>query len=109
MANTLSYTNPATGATPPTAVQARTHQTQKATVTGDGAATTFTFSHNWGISAANLALGFPNVQYEQILAAGYTAAPVITGKTANTVTFSCTAFTGAGLIVTVERPFSQLM
>ncbi len=108
MANTLNYTNPATGATAPTAVQARPHQTMKATVTGDGAATTITFTHNWGIPAASLALGFPNVQYEQILAAGYTAAPVITGKTANAVTFSCTAFTGAGLIITVERPFSML-
>ncbi len=108
MANTLSYTNPATGATAPTAAQARSHQTMKATVTGDNAATTFTFTHNWGLSAAQLALGFPNVSYEQILAAGYTAAPIITGKSANAITFSCTAFTGAGLVVAVARPFSAL-
>lgn len=108
MANALNYTNPATGATAPTAVQARTHQTMKATVTGDGATLTMTFTHNWGISAAQLALGFPNVQFEQILASGYTAAPIITGKTANAITFSNTAFSGAGLIIAVSRPFSAL-
>lgn len=108
MANTVNYTNPATGATAPTAVQSRTHQSIKATVTGDNSATTITITHNWGISTAQLALGFPNVQYEEILASGYTAAPIITGKTANAVTFSCTAFTGAGLVIVVERPFSML-
>jgi hypothetical protein len=109
-ANTIAYEWPsATGATPPTGPVMSEHQQMSAIVTGDGAATTFTITHNMNISAADLTAGFPEVPPpEVLLAAGYTAAPVITSKTANTVVFSNTAFTGAGLRVRVIRPRSDM-
>lgn len=106
--NTVTYETPVAGTTAPTAAQSRTHQTIGATITGDNSAVAFTVTHNWGLSAAQLAKGFPEVNLEVILAAGYTAAAIITSKTANTVVFSNTAFTGAGLRVTLSRPFSML-
>ena len=105
-ANTVTYETPVTGVTPPTALQARTHQQISAVVTGDGAATSFTLTHNWGLSAADLAAGWAEVELEYLLAAGYTAAALITSKTANTVVFSCTAFTGAGVRVRLKRPWT---
>jgi hypothetical protein len=105
-ANTVTYETPVTGVTAPTAAQARTHQQVSAVITGDGAATSFTVTHNWGLSTADLAAGWAEVELEYLLAAGYTAAALITSKTANTVVFSCTAFTGAGLRVRVKRPWT---
>jgi hypothetical protein len=108
MANTMNYETPsASGAVPPTALVMSRKSIASAIVTGDGATLTITFTHNMNISAAQLLLGFPQVEYEQLLAAGYTAAPVITAKTANAVTFSCTAFTGAGLRIRISRPLSM--
>jgi hypothetical protein len=104
--NTVTYETPVVGVTAPTATQSRPHQQISAVVTGDGAATTFTLTHNWGLTAADLAAGWAEVELEYLLAAGYTAAALITSKTANTVVFSCTAFTGAGLRVRLKRPWS---
>lgn len=106
--NTITYETPVAGTTAPTATQSRTHQTVSAVITGDGATATFTVTHNWNLSAADLAAGYPNVGLEYLLAAGYTAASVITSKSANAVAFSCTAFTGAGLRVRLSRPWSAL-
>ena len=106
MANTVTYENPISGVTAPTAIQDDTHQQLSAVITGDGATLTFTVTHNWGISAADLTLGYPEVEYEYLLAAGYTAAALITSKTTNAVAFSNTAFTGAGLRVRLKRPWS---
>jgi len=108
MANTVAYEYPVAGATAPTAAQMRTHQQMTAVVTGDGAATTFTITHNMGI-AAGLLSEMPEVYFEALIAAGITAAPLVTTKTANTVVFTCTAFTGAGLRVRIKRPFSKLL
>jgi hypothetical protein len=107
--NTVTYEYPVTGVTAPTAKQNSTHQQMSAVITGDGAATTFTITHNWGLTAAQNTNGFPQVEYEQLLAAGYTAAPLITSKNPNTVVFSCTAFTGAGLRVRLIRPWSPTL
>jgi hypothetical protein len=104
--NTVTYETPVAGTTAPTATQARPHQQLSAVITGDGAATTFTVTHNWGIAAADLTAGWPGVEYEYLLAAGYTAAALITSKSANAVVFSNTAFTGAGLRVRIFRPWS---
>ena len=106
--NTVAYEYPVSGATAPTAIQMRTHQSMSAIVTGDGTATTFVITHNWGLSAGDLTNGFPWVQLEILLTAGYTAAALVTTKAANSVTFTCTAFTGAGLRVRLERPYSML-
>jgi hypothetical protein len=106
MANTVAYEYPVAGATAPTAAQMRTHQQMSAIVTGDGAATTFTITHDFGTSAGDLTFGFPEVTFEPILAAGITAAPFIASKTATTIVCTCTAFTGAGLRVRIKRPWS---
>lgn len=104
--NTVTYETPVTGTTAPTADQARPHQQISAVITGDGAAVAFTLTHNWGLSADDLTAGWAEVELEYLLAAGYTAAALITSKTANTVVFSNTAFTGAGLRVRLKRPWS---
>lgn len=107
MANTLNYENPsAGGATPPTAAVMKNHQQMSAIVTGDGSATSIVVVHNFGISAADLTLGYPEVEIEILLAAGNTAAAIVTTKATNSVTLTCTAFTGAGLRVRIKRPFS---
>jgi hypothetical protein len=107
MANTINYENPsAGGATPPTAQVMRAHQQMSAIITGDGAATTIVVVHNMAISAADLTLGYPEVETEALLAAGNTAAPIVTTKATNQTTFTCTAFTGAGLRIRHKRPFS---
>lgn len=105
--NTVTYEYPVTGVTAPTAAQIRTHQQLSAVITGDGAATTFTVTHNWGLNATEIANGWPEVEYEYLLAAGYTAAALITSKAGgNAVAFSNTAFTGAGLRVRLKRPWT---
>jgi hypothetical protein len=106
--NTVAYETPVTGATPPLASVSRYHQTLSAVVTGDGADTGFTITHNWHLSTEDLAKGYPNVDLEYLLAAGYTAAALIASKDADTVVFTCTAFTGAGLRVRLARPWSAL-
>ena len=107
--NTVAYEYPVSGATAPTAKQNSTHQQMSAIVTGDGSAVSFTITHNWGLSAAQNTNGFPEVEYEELLAAGYTAAPLVTSKNPNTVVFSCTGFTGAGLRVRLKRPMSTTL
>jgi hypothetical protein len=111
-ANTLAYDANGTipsGATPPTAQQAFGANQISAVITGDDATTTFTFTHNWGLTTAQLTAAQPNFWFEILLAAGYTAAPVLTSRTSNTLVFSCTAFTGAALRLVAHRPYSPEM
>lgn len=90
----------------PTAQTMRAHQQMTVLVTGDGGHFTFTVNHNFALSAAQLADGFPESSTEAILAAGITAAPIVTTKTANTIIYTCSAFTGQGLRVRIKRPWS---
>jgi hypothetical protein len=107
MANTINYENPsAGGAVPPTAQVMRAHQQMSAIITGDGAALSTVIVHNMAISAAQLTLGYPEVEFEAILAAGITAAPLVTTKAANSVTVTNVAFTGAGLRIRIKRPWA---
>ena len=109
MANTVAYTYPVAGATPPTALESKNKNHVIGVITGDNSATTWTFTHNWNISADDLAAGFPLVTFENILAAGQAANPFVTAvnKTANAITVTCTAFTGAAIRMIAERPFSM--
>jgi hypothetical protein len=107
MANTTTYEYPVAGVTAPTAAQADKVQQISATITGDGAAVTFVVTHNWGLSATELANGWPEVSYEQLLASGYTAAPLVSSKVTNAVNFGNTVFAGVGLRVRLRRPFSM--
>lgn len=106
--NTVTYEWPVAGVTAPTASQAKKHSTLVATITGDGTATSFVIVHNWALTAAELAAGFPTVSADHLLAAGYTAALLTGARATNQVTFANTAFTGAGLRITLARPFSMV-
>ena len=93
------------GATAPTAQQASRVSEVAATVTGDGAATSFVLTHNFGMSTADLANGLPEVQFEPLLAAAWTEEPHVTVKGANSITVvvvgaAATAF----MNVRVKRP-----
>jgi uncharacterized heparinase superfamily protein len=116
MAVTVGYLSPVTGAVAPTALQAQS-QLVRATViaTADGD-TDAVITHNLGLSAAELALGRPDV----ILTSGYAEAAaarlsdwVVTALAANTVTVTKTTAGGSGaagiqLHVTVLRPHSLI-
>jgi hypothetical protein len=111
-ANTVTYdangTIPA-GTTAPTAAQAFGANQISAVITGDGAATTFVVTHNWGLSTAQLTAAQPNVTFEPLLAAYYTADPLITTRAANSVTCTVVAFSGAAIRCVLKRPFSPDM
>ncbi len=106
--NTVTYSWPVAGTTAPTASVSKKHQTLIATITGDNSATSFSITHNWALTVAELAAGFPLVFKDSILAAGNTAAAVTGAKTTNAVAFTNTAFTGAGLQITLMRPWSAI-
>jgi len=106
--NTVTYEYPITGLGAPSADQMAPHQHLSSIITGDGAATAFTVVHNWGLTAQENLNAFPWVEYENLLISGYNAAPLITSKNPNNVVFSCTAFTGAGLRVRMQRPWTPL-
>jgi hypothetical protein len=100
-----AYLTPVSGAVPPTPAQGAPVNEVYAELTGDGAATSLLFVHNLGVSAADLAAGYPEVFLEPLLAAFYTEHPVVTLKTANNVTITvlgtaATQFVG----VRVKRP-----
>lgn len=114
MANTIAYDPTDTainqpyagGATAPTAAQAAYHNSFSGVVTGDNSSTSITFIHNWGLTTAQLTAALPWVMLEPILAAGNTAAAIVTTRNANNVVLTCTAFSGAGLRVRVIKPWS---
>lgn len=112
MANTINFLNPATGAVSPTAAQVAAQNEVIVDVTTDGVTVTQTITHNLGISAADLALGYPHVLYEpESLHAFDTLQlfmnPATPAKTANTVilTFSAVA---ARFLLTISRPHTLI-
>lgn len=107
MANTVAYETPVTGATAPTAAQSKNKNTVNALITGDNAATTFTVTHNWNLTAAQQAAGFPIPQVEPTANAGFAANVFVASKTANAVTFTCVAFNGPLVRIRLTRPFSM--
>jgi hypothetical protein len=94
------------GTTAPTAAQSFNANTITAVITGDGSATTFTLTHNWGISASGLTAATPWSFFEALTVGFYTANPFITARATNSVSYQCTAFSGAAFRVRLERPFS---
>jgi len=104
-----TWPNPAGPNTPtlPSAGAMRINQTMSVIVTGDGGNSAFTVNHNFALSAADLTKGFPEVEAELLGALTVpTVDLVVTSKTANTVVFSCGAFTGASLRVRIQRPWT---
>lgn len=105
MAVTQNFTNPATGAVSPTAAQVQNQCEVICLITTDGVATTTTITHNLGVSAADLTLGYPDVILEpsSANAANGTLAAYISSKTANTVVLTFLAVVGI-LNVKITRP-----
>ena len=95
----------------PTAAQAFNFNTQISRVVFADADTTATLTHNWGISAAQLAAFFPLIDYyaQNVGTTGTTLPQLTFALTdSNTVTITKTAATGSGgtFVVTLNRPYS---
>lgn len=107
---TVTYAYPVSGTTPPTSAQAVNSNLLTATVNAADGDTTWTITHNWGLSAAQLANLWPLVHvYVQVSG---TAGPLITAAltNSNVVTFgkSSSAGTGGTYVVELQRPHSLI-
>lgn len=89
--------------TPPALGDGLTHNMVIAQVTPDGAATSVTITHNMVVSAADLALGLPNVNFEPQDANFALVAPFVSSKTADTVVITHLAHAGVFNVV-IKRP-----
>jgi hypothetical protein len=110
MANTINWTNPATGAVTPTALQVANQDSVIVDLTTDGVTTTQTLTHNLNISAADLALGMPDVTFEPESASANSTLipwmnPATPAKSANAVILTFAAVAGQ-LKVKIKRPHS---
>ncbi len=113
MAITVTYTYPVAGVTPPTAAQAKDLVVASVVASADGD-TVATITHNFGLTAAQLAAGFPLVSMTlgplgQALAAS--SGWSFTSASANAAVFTKLATVGSGsataqLIVALQRPHS---
>lgn len=117
MAIPVTYKTPVSGTiapvatTPPTQYFESTVRFNKvsAEVQGDAASTSVVVTHNLGLSAAELAADFPDVNFEPIV----TGAPSwwVSARATNTVTigFSATFTNGTTFgVVKVSRPLSSI-
>jgi hypothetical protein len=108
--STVTYQNPVAGVTAPTAAQALNSNTITASVNFADADTTATITHNFGLSTAQLALGFPIVSMVQTTS-GTLAVNYSVTLAANTVVIAkASTATGSGSVfnVAVARPFSAV-
>jgi len=112
MAVTVTYEYPVAGVVAPTALQARVAACNATVVATADADTTATIQHNMGLSVAQLAQGFPNVEMTILLQVVAKKADwTISSRTADTVVLTKTAAVGSGsasaqLRVSVARPHS---
>ena len=112
MAATINYKYPVAGTTAPTILQALGVNTQVIEVVLADADTTAAITHNWQMSAADLAFYFPVVSaYLELSGTGgpilATVIATLTDSVTVTLTKAGTA-TGSGqtLVVTLQRPHS---
>lgn len=104
MANTINWLNPATGAVSPTAAQVAAQNEVIVDLTTDGALTSQVLTHNMGISAADIALGRPNISVQPSSAlANTTLAYFVSAIAANTITLTFAAV-AATIRVKISRP-----
>ena len=113
MAIVPNYKTPVSGATAPTATAPPTQYFEssvrfnkvRAELTGDGAATTVVVTHNLGLSPAELAADFPEVNVEPIAAGAPTW--YVSARATNTVTLGFGGtFSGTFGVVSISRPHS---
>jgi hypothetical protein len=114
MAVTGTYLHPVAGVTPPTALQSSNAQSVVADVVATADAdTTATITHNFGLSAAELASGDPRIILTPTLSQALTAlsAWAVTTVATNSITLTKLTSTGSGnasaqLRVSIQRPHS---
>lgn len=109
MAFAQNYLNPATGAASPTAAQVQNQDSVVVDCTTDGVITTFTLTHNLGVSAADITLGYPECTWEPNSPTGIPATLLITITrpiaSGNAVVFTCAAV-AATFRMRIKRPHS---
>lgn len=110
MATTVTYAYPVSGTTAPTAAQSANCNMVTATVFAADADTTAVISHNFSLSAAQLASLWPVVTIAT--AGGGTPSPLYSmARAANSITLtkqSTAAGSGGTVEVTIQRPFSSI-
>lgn len=113
MAQTITYAYPVAGTTPPTALQALGCNAVTATVNWSDSEVSAVITHNFKLSAAQLANLFPLVQVVLLGGSTTTLAPVITVTLtdSSTVTIGKTTVVGTQgtLLVTIMRPMSSMV
>lgn len=111
---TVTYLHPVAGGTAPTALQASNAQSVVADVIATADAdTTATITHNFGLSAAELASGSPVIDFVPIISQSLTALSswAVTAIATNSVTLTKLTSTGSGnanpqVRVFIQRPHS---
>lgn len=109
MAVVLNYEYPVAGLVGPTPLQGQADSCNANIIEDAGAALSVVITHNMAISAADLALGFPQVILTPLLADARTSLWIVTAKAANTVTVTKAASAGDAdpqLCVHIRRPHS---
>lgn len=112
MAVTVTYEWPVAGVVAPTALEVADKVVANVIAALD-ADVLATITHNLGLSAAELAAGFPEVMVEQMLPQGWLSTPHVlaAGKTTNAVAVTMSNAVGSGAAtaqfrVTISRPHS---
>lgn len=111
MAVTVTYAYPVAGTVPPTATQAFNSNMLTCQVNALDADTAITITHNWGLSAAQIANLWPTIK-TYLNTSGGTAAPLLTYSIASSVAVVITKVsasgTGGTYTVVLERPHSMI-
>jgi hypothetical protein len=108
----VQYLYPVAGTTPPTSVQSAAVNMINAAVNFADADTTFTITHNLGMSTADIASGFPLIVLDQLTgAASTTTGPAVytVTSTPNTTTINkstAATLSGGTVLAAVARPHS---
>ncbi len=114
MAVTVLYLWPATAAVAPTALQVADTVVASVQATAD-ADILAAITHNMGLSAAELALGFPEFHFEYILPEAWVSTPHVLAAAILTnslnITMSAAGGSGVGTVqfrVVIKRPHTDL-
>lgn len=105
----VQYLYPVSGSVPPSAAQSRDKNLVICNLVGNGGTGQFIVEHNWNLSAAELASGFPLVSIEFQDEEPLPNTWSILGRNANVVVVLLEpAFFGPGRKLTVSRPHSMV-
>lgn len=110
MAYVTTYLWPVAGLTAPTATQSFKYNEVSADVNkGASGDTTVDITHNWALSAAVLAAGYPEVELEPSALSFYSALYFVSARATNSITLTAATgggTTGANVRVRIKKPNS---